>query len=430
MYTAIFCCSQQTVSIGINLKIPVETKPKRKVGAKQKLDDNQVNELYQWIQNEEHEGRPVTRESAVEFAQLLLHNSGSTVLLSDSYIDSVLRYEGCPVEMVTAIPLEDNRYDVDQRQIQEWARIVEQAHIENIHPDLIINIDETGFNALDARDTKTKKVLASKHSKRPVHYRVERAQNHVSAICGISASGRLFTPGLVHKNKTLNSDAGQCTFFSRTKVYSSDSAFVGRPIYEDYLQNVIIPGIQYIRQSLPGNMHTAMIIVDGYKAHLSDEILAVLALADIKYLFIPPHSSHILQPLDRLFFSRVKAAYRHRTRKGTLCGDSWYLEKVYSSIMSAAVPSIIIASFKRAGFSPMLEGGNVVSVINNISSLTPECLKQPVSDSDDETPAIGSNGQNRIFRFRLKTPSFGMMNASQLKLKEEGKCPMCGKSMV
>jgi hypothetical protein len=204
--------------------------------------------------------------------------------------------------MVTAIPLEEDRYNITQEDVANWHAVLEEAFKNFVNPTLILNLDETGFNSTDSKDTRSIKVLASKTSQRSVHYRVERGVNHISALCAITASGSMLLPGLVHKNQTLNPDAGKCTFVSRARVYSSNSAYVDLHIYEDYIGTVVLHYIRSVRENFPRDQRKAVIIVDGHKAHISDDLLSVLAQEDIAYLLMPPHSSHLFQPLDRLFF--------------------------------------------------------------------------------------------------------------------------------
>ncbi len=55
---------------------------------------------------------------------------------------------------------------------------------------------------------------------------------------------------------------------------------------------------------------TRLLIVDGHGSHTTDEFMWTCFQENIFLLFLPTHSSHVLQPLDIGVFSALKTAYR------------------------------------------------------------------------------------------------------------------------
>ena len=53
-----------------------------------------------------------------------------------------------------------------------------------------------------------------------------------------------------------------------------------------------------------------LLVLDGHKSHITDEFKQFCRQNDIITLCMPPHSSHILQPLDVGCFSSLKNLYR------------------------------------------------------------------------------------------------------------------------
>ena len=54
--------------------------------------------------------------------------------------------------------------------------------------------------------------------------------------------------------------------------------------------------------------------MDYYKSHLSEEFITTAHNSKIHFIMIPPHSSHLLQPLDVGCFSHLKREYKRVVR--------------------------------------------------------------------------------------------------------------------
>ena len=52
-----------------------------------------------------------------------------------------------------------------------------------------------------------------------------------------------------------------------------------------------------------------MLIVDGYSSHISIEFIEFCLTVNIIAYYLPPHSTHLLQPLDVGLFSPLQKAY-------------------------------------------------------------------------------------------------------------------------
>lgn len=53
-----------------------------------------------------------------------------------------------------------------------------------------------------------------------------------------------------------------------------------------------------------------MLVLDGHGSHTNDEFLQKCLVNNILPLYIPPHTSHFLQPLDQYYFANLKNMYR------------------------------------------------------------------------------------------------------------------------
>ena len=70
---------------------------------------------------------------------------------------------------------------------------------------------------------------------------------------------------------------------------------------------------KYTRSCTKGTY--CLLILDGHKSHLSVEFQQYCQDNNIITLCMPPHSSHLLQPLDIGCFSPLKALYSKQIKK-------------------------------------------------------------------------------------------------------------------
>ena len=116
-------------------------------------------------------------------------------------------------------------------------------------------------------------------------------------------------PGLITKRGTDHPDASTKSFYSKFRRYTSERAFVTRAIFKDYVRNVLMTDIEHYRSLHQDESQAAVLLMDGHTSHKSLQLRAFCGVNNITVLLLPPHSSHLLQPLDRGFFQRCKAQF-------------------------------------------------------------------------------------------------------------------------
>jgi hypothetical protein len=55
-----------------------------------------------------------------------------------------------------------------------------------------------------------------------------------------------------------------------------------------------------------------LLLLDGIKYHIAEETKAFCLANNIVVVVFPPHTTHVIQPLDVGIFNIYKAAYRNR----------------------------------------------------------------------------------------------------------------------
>ena len=79
--------------------------------------------------------------------------------------------------------------------------------------------------------------------------------------------------------------------------------------------NMVLCFIKYLKTNcMLGRKH--LLIVDGHKSHLYNlPFYELMRANDIEVLTIPPHTSHLLQPLDSAPFGAFKVNWESQLRK-------------------------------------------------------------------------------------------------------------------
>ena len=168
-------------------------------------------------------------------------------------------------------------------------------------PDLegrMWNCDETGFCTAMASKT----VLARKGS-RVVHECGGGTGHEFYTVLGCgSASGQRLAPFILYKGKnvyrrwTVGGPAGA--------VYGvSDSGWMEAGNFLSWFEKMFTPAVKPLLDSGP-----VILFVDGHHSHMGVDLIMKAREAGIHILCLPPHTTHILQPLDVGVFGPVKTA--------------------------------------------------------------------------------------------------------------------------
>ena len=78
----------------------------------------------------------------------------------------------------------------------------------------------------------------------------------------------------------------------------------------------------FIPQTKPRDRLARLLILDGHGSHETTDFLWKCLEHDIYLLFLPAHTSHVLQPLDLTVFSSLKRLYRKELQKLSSLIDS------------------------------------------------------------------------------------------------------------
>jgi hypothetical protein len=120
------------------------------------------------------------------------------------------------------------------------------------------------------------------------------------------------------------------------------------------------------------------LILDNCSVHDGAEFHDQCRVCRIVALFIPPHSSHFVQPLDLCLFGRLKNPVEkmHQTAKCNI--QMHHILRVINVFQSAAVTTTVVATFRNADLTlfDVLDGEKIPYPICGMIPLTMQCCRE------------------------------------------------------
>ena len=174
-----------------------------------------------------------------------------------------------------------------------------------ISPDQIWSGDETGVQNVP----KEVKVLGVKNVR--TFQQVAAEQGETSTILSfISATGNVVPLMVLHKGTRVQ-DTWKLKAPGDIKIVATQKGYITKSRFHEYG----IHFIKYLKKiGLADRNH--LLIVDGHKSHLYNlPFYKAMRSNRIEVLTIPPHTSHLLQPLDSVPFAQFKRNWETNLRK-------------------------------------------------------------------------------------------------------------------
>jgi hypothetical protein len=244
-------------------------------------------------------------------------------------------------------------------------------------PHLIYNIDEKGINT----EYKPPSVVSGKDCKAQV-IMSERGKT-VTIIGAGNAAGMQIPPYFVFPGVRMLDGLLEGKSPGADGIMTP-SGWSNSVVFKDYLQN------HFMKFCQGRSDDTILILYDGHRSHISVDLVEWAKQQNIVLFVLPPHTSHILQPMDIGCFGPLQLKYaqecskfaRTHHRVVTRYDVCSLACKAYSFALS---PLNLQASFNKAGIYPFKNSSSMV-----------ELLKSKIKPSelyivDDEVTASGDH---------------------------------------
>ena len=258
----------------------------------------------------------------------------------------------------------------------------------------IFNVDETGCICSRGK----KKVICKRGSKRinSLCANNEKTMYTVQVCC--NADGFYLPLYVVYKSQTIL-DSWVIGGPTNCHYNRSNSGWMEEDQFYEWFEKVFIQYTTHIDGA-------KLLFLDGHSSHITVKVIKLARQNNIHIICLPPHSSHILQPLDVCFFKPFKAHWKKVL-------DDYFIANNCENVTKDVFPSLLkivakesllrqypVTGFEKTGIYPL--NREKVKLKNSLqisdSDLEENEIEQEGRKDDNSTTAIQlkSSQQNNV----------------------------------
>jgi len=350
-----------------------------------KLNITEEETLEQWILSIDDRGHALTVGGVRDAALLLLQQRvGESASIGVNWGSTFVKRTPALNTRYT------RKYDYkralceDPELIGGWFRLVHNITAKyGIQIEDIYNFDETGF-AMGVAST-SRVVTASDRRGKP-HQLQSGDREWVTSIEAINATGWSLPPMVIFKAKVHLS-----TWYANNNVPAdwtialSDNGWSSNELGYKWLTEVFEPNT--LHRTVGSHR---LLILDGHGSHVTPQFDLFCKEHLIITLCMPPHSSHLLQPLDVGCFSALKRSYGAEVSSLLRLGVNHvdkadFLHLLRIARNKALSAQNIIQSFAATGLVPF-DPDQVLATLSIRPYTPPETTATEVDQWQPETP--------------------------------------------
>ena len=358
-------------------------------------------------------GYPQTRKKVLYLVQQIIDDKGIDAHVTNGWWERFKQRHPLVV-LKTAAQLSNARavasdHEVIERYYDLLEDTLRQNKIFNA-ANHIYNCDETGMPLCP----KTLKIVTMRGTTSTCTTSDSKSQ--VTVLACVNAAGHSLPPFVIFSRKTFNREL--CTGEIPGTLYgTSENGWMTRVLFRKWFENHFLVYIPKLRPII--------LLMDGHSSHFCPELIKRAAAEQIVLFTLPPHTTHLTQPLDRGCFSPLKSYWQQVCHDflssnpgrvvtvydfSKLLSDTWLSAMTSKNIMSGfkvtgicpfdhsfiSTPNDEYESFKPEQLSyhtglahvPLYSPGRRYFNTSAISNLNTSESSSNVSDADDEVPFI------------------------------------------
>ena len=318
-------------------------------GPQRYLSDNEEAELVRFLLGCAKVGYAHTRKQIITIVQRYLQDKkGLTVNLSNGWWQKFrLRHEELTVRTAERLAY-CRAVATDQAILNSYFDLLEQTLTDNdllSAPSRIFNVDETGFPL----EHKPEKVVVAKGCKHPfVVTSGNKAQ--ITVLACVNAAGATIPPMVIFDRKTLKQELYKGEI-AETIYGLTDNGWSNSEMFDTWFHNHFLRYIPAVRPVL--------LMLDGHSSHYNPSTVRMAAEQQVILFCLPPHTTHLTQPLDKSCFSALKSFWNEECHMYTVNNPGKVVTRFqFSTLFSAAwsramTRGNIISGFRFCGIYPL-----------------------------------------------------------------------------
>ena len=245
-------------------------------------------------------GYPRTRKEVLALVQDRLRRKGYTHTITNGWWQRFRERNAERLSLRTAAPLSKPRAQATDRDtFDRYYELLENTMKENgllSKPLQIFNCDESGMPLA----SKLPKVIAKKEEKNPQYVTADTKAQITVMMC-VNAAGGWIPPMVIFDRKKLPK-AYTVGEVPNTYYGLSPKGWMDSHLFHDWFSNHFL---EYC-----GSQRPVLLLMDGASSHYSPDMIRTAAKEQVILFVLPPHTTHLSQPLDKGVFAAVKTKWR------------------------------------------------------------------------------------------------------------------------
>lgn len=376
--------------------------------ADRKLDPAQEKALCDWIDYNDQNGKSVKRAQILATAISILQqsNPSESPHIGEKWLKRWLeRHPEYRTRRRKSLDIE-RLLAQDKNVIQEWFSRY-QAAIDQygIQPEDLYNFDETGFQIGVGKD----QWIITRDPRRKIVAGNRTNREYVTVVEAVSTDG-FSTPPLI----ILNARQLQNRWFEDLideRIAVTDSGYINDLLAYQWIQLFE----KSTRLRTKGIWR--MLICDGFGSHLTYEFIKFCEDKKILLFFLPPHTSHLLQPLDVGVFNVYKHYHSEAIEAATITGCMKFSKQDFLAAISEIGTKTfkshtIRLGFKLSGIWPI----NPSIVCDKLVEYRPQIPSLPSSPISNSTNISTPKTISRIKKLETKLLDLNQEFSSQSQM--------------
>jgi hypothetical protein len=177
-------------------------------------------------------------------------------------------------------------------------------------------------------------------------------------------------------------------------IRSSDTSYVTRPIFKEYIRDVILKSFNTTRETMHLENFAGVLLCDNCSSHIDEEVMAILARENSRVITFPLHTSHLLQ------IAKPMKALEHATDTSN---NRAAFKRAGPRIKPRVFPPVALVEshqlIKMIDASALPEGGGLMEMLNQ---WWPRNVPKQLPFSDSGMESISRITKDHIPSFRKR----------------------------
>ena len=348
--------------------------------SQQRLSVQEENSIKRTIQQMSAWGWPTTIRFLERLVTDLLQKKGDTKPLGQNWYRSYLARHP-DLKLKPTISLDQARKDAsDIETLEGWFNLYKDICAQyGILVEHQYNMDEKGF--MRGAGLNSKVIIPVEEEDA---WSIQPGDREwISVIEVIGTGGFIPPPFVIFGGQSIQHSWISPSIDSRTVINVSSSGWSDRSIALQWIKHFD----KYTRPQTAGQYR--LLILDGHTSHTSIELAEFCESEKIVPLCLPPHSTHILQPLDVGMFSPLSNAYKKEVSDHTLFGgqsisNRQFLQFFQKARQATFTAQNIASAWQKAGLLPF----NPTPILERYRPKTPPFSTDKSSTNDNTAKKV------------------------------------------